>query len=405
MRRLEELQAAILDERDVAPRELDLERAAVMAGAKQHRLLAQRHTRLAAGEDALDHVADLAAVVAHRDQDGLLARGPLREQVLRETLLCQADHRVGGGEDRLGRAVVLLERRDRRRRLEASREIQDVAHARGAKAEDRLGVVADHRHAAAVRLHLEDDRGLQRVGVLILVDQHVVEPRRDVGGQRRQRHQLLPVEQQVVVIEHALALLGLDIAREQGFELGLPVAAPGEGLAQDHIQALLRVDRIGVDRKAGGLPGEPAILLAQALLVAHEVDQVGGIAAIEHGEAGIEADLLGIEPEQAGADRVERARPQGSAVGDRGAVADLLADLLGAAGHRLGGAAREGQQQHAARIGAVQDQVCHPVRERVGLARAGAGDDQKGRARLQPALGRHAESHGGALCRIQGAVM
>ena len=52
-------------------------------------------------------------------------------------------------------------------------------------------------------------------------------------------------------------------------------------------------------------------------------------------------------------------------------------DALDPAHHLGGGAARECQQQDAARIGAVDDQMRDPMGERVGLARAGAGDDQE----------------------------
>ena len=52
-------------------------------------------------------------------------------------------------------------------------------------------------------------------------------------------------------------------------------------------------------------------------------------------------------------------------------------DALDPPRHLGGGAAREGQQQDAARIGAAHDQVGDPVRQRVGLARAGAGDDEQ----------------------------
>ena len=63
---------------------------------------------------------------------------------------------------------------------------------------------------------------------------------------------------------------------------------------------------------------------------------------------------------------------------------DARRDALDPARHLGRGAAREGQQQHAARVGAVDDEMRDPVRQRVGLARAGAGDDQE-RPRLRGA--------------------
>ena len=50
MRGVEEFEAAELDEGDVAPRQLQFERGAVMGGAKQHRLRFERSARLAVGE-------------------------------------------------------------------------------------------------------------------------------------------------------------------------------------------------------------------------------------------------------------------------------------------------------------------------------------------------------------------
>ena len=52
MRGVEKLQAAEFDERHVAAGELELERGAVVGGAKQHRLRFERSARLAIGEHA-----------------------------------------------------------------------------------------------------------------------------------------------------------------------------------------------------------------------------------------------------------------------------------------------------------------------------------------------------------------
>jgi hypothetical protein len=62
-----------------------------------------------------------------------------------------------------------------RRRRELLREIQDVPHRGGPEGIDRLRVVADHAQTAPIRLHAEQDLRLQGVGVLVLVDQDMVE--------------------------------------------------------------------------------------------------------------------------------------------------------------------------------------------------------------------------------------
>ena len=143
----------------------------------------------------------------------------------------------------------------------------------------------------------------------------------------------------------------------------------------------LGIDAARVDGKAGALGRKAALRLREAELVPHQVHQVGGILAVMDREGGIEADLLGIFAQQPRADAVERARPRSARRPSTArAVAQHLArDALDAPRHFGRGAAREGHQQDAARIGAVDDQMRDAVRQRVGLARARAGDDQQRR--------------------------
>ena len=154
VRRLEETQAAELHERDVAAAELDLQRVAVVGGAEQHRLLAQRHARLAPFEDPLDDVGDLRQLVGDGRQQRAHAARARARQVLLVALARgrQRDDRVGRVQDRRRRSVVLLERDDRRGRIVLLREREDVADARRAEAVDRLRVVADDGDAAPVGL-------------------------------------------------------------------------------------------------------------------------------------------------------------------------------------------------------------------------------------------------------------
>ena len=71
------------------------------------------------------------------------------------------------------------------------------------------------------------------------------------------------------------------------------------------------------------------------------------------------------------------AQVSASVIDRRVAAEHLAGDALDALGHLRCGAAREGHQQDAARIGAVDDQMRDAVGQRVGLAGAGAGDDQQ----------------------------
>jgi hypothetical protein len=178
VRGLEKLQAAEFHERNVAAGKLDLERRAVVRGAEQHGLRLERTPRLALLQDLRRDVARLLALVAQADELRPLGRGAVRPQFLVKRS-GEVDHGVRRRQDGLRRTVVALERGDLGRRAELTGKIEDVAHGRGAERVDRLRVVADHGEAAAVGLERQQDRGLQAVGVLIFVDQHVIEARRD----------------------------------------------------------------------------------------------------------------------------------------------------------------------------------------------------------------------------------
>ena len=208
----------------------------------------------------------------------------------------------------------------------------------------------------------------------------------DILGNSRLGHHLRPVEQQVVVIEDVLRLLGFHIGSEEFAQLLFPAGAPGEVLFQHRVERRFRIHRPGIDGKAGALGREAAFRLRETELVADEVHQVGGIFPVVDGEIRIESYLFGMQAQDAGADAVERAGP-GERVGDGAGLAaeHLGADALDAAAHFGGGAAGEGHQQDAARIGTGDDQMRDAVGERVGLAGTGAGDHQKraGRAAVR----------------------
>ena len=98
---------------------------------------------------------------------------------------------------------------------------------------------------------------------------------------------------------------------------------------------------------------------------------------------------------------MERARP-GDGTSRAGSCATQRSgdDALDSALHLGRRAAREGQQQDAAGVGAVHDQVGDPVGERIGLARAGAGDDEQ-RTRDVGDRGGHAVLDGAALLWVE----
>jgi hypothetical protein len=91
-----------------------------------------------------------------------------------------------------------------------------------------LRVVADHRHAVALRLQAERDGGLEAVGIVILILHDVIEATRKFGRQQGVGHGVRPVEQEIVVIEDVLGLLGLHIGRKESLEITFEPRVPGK---------------------------------------------------------------------------------------------------------------------------------------------------------------------------------
>ena len=94
VRGLEKLQPAELHERDVAARELELERRAVVRGAKQCRLALQRDAGLAVAQHLVGDPRGLRRLVGHRHQRGPLRRRRIAPQLLAETLRGERDHGI-----------------------------------------------------------------------------------------------------------------------------------------------------------------------------------------------------------------------------------------------------------------------------------------------------------------------
>lgn len=113
--------------------------------------------------------------------------------------------------------------------------------------------------------------------------------------------------------------------------------------------------------------------------MADQIHQISRILAVMDREGRVHADLLGILPQQPRTDGVERPRPGQRVLRQRsGLVAQHgFTDALDTPCHLNTGTPGEGQQQDASRISPRGDQMRHPMRKRVGLARSGASDDQQ----------------------------
>ena len=138
-----------------------------------------------------------------------------------------------------------------------------------------MGVGTDNRQAAAAGLESQQDGGLQTVGVLILVDQDVVEAPADVIGQAGVADHLRPVEQEVVVIENVLLLLGFDVGREQFLQLRRPSGAPWIRGADDLLDRHLGIDAARIDGKAGAFGRKATFGLGESLFMPDQVHEVG----------------------------------------------------------------------------------------------------------------------------------
>ena len=195
MRGVEEFEPAELDERNVAPGGLELKRGAVVGGAERHRLRFERGARLAIGQYADCDKSRLVGLLGDSDERGKASMRPIGPQILGVTFGRERDDGVGGGQDRLRRAIVALERDDARGRIERTREVEDVAYGRSAERIDRLRVVADDGEPPPVWAQGEHDLRLQRVGVLVFVDEQMIEAGGDFRGDLGLRQHLGEIEQ------------------------------------------------------------------------------------------------------------------------------------------------------------------------------------------------------------------
>ncbi len=176
-----------------------------------------------------------------------------------------------------------------------------------------------------------------------------------------------------------MALLGLDISREQAAQRVLVRRRPGEMLAKGRGERGARIDDARIDGKAGRLGRKARLALRKPRLVTGEIHQIGRILAVVDGELRIEPEPRRIFANEPRADGMERA-----GVGRRRTRRRLGCELaLQQPLHppvQLGRrAAREGRQHDALRVGAFENEMRDAMRERVGLARPGAGDDEERR--------------------------
>ena len=154
---------------DLALAQGELEFAALAVGAEQHgEVLPLAADGALAGEDFLGDELGLLVVAGHGDDaHGIAALAGGAEDLLAAAEVV-SDQAVGGVEDGVGGAVVLLQADDLRV-WEKALEFEDVGDFRAAPAVDRLVVVADDADVVGRADELLEQAHLERVGVLELI--------------------------------------------------------------------------------------------------------------------------------------------------------------------------------------------------------------------------------------------
>jgi len=192
---------------------------------------------------------------------------------------------------------------------ELSRKIKDVAHRCGPEPIDRLSVIANGRKPRAIGCQHQKNICLQPVGVLIFVDEDVVESRAHLCGDGGNPGGFAPVKQQIIVIEHVVLLFGSDITSKKPLQLGFPFVAPRVEIRQRLCERAAGVDGVGVDRQTGALLWKSQSGTGEAEIVAHDIHQIRTVGAVEHGEGGVQRERSSILAQQSVADRMKGARP------------------------------------------------------------------------------------------------
>ena len=191
---------AVLHERELADGELDLEQVGVVRRSGTGRPGGAAGCPARSAASSRSHTARASPCSsADGDQLGSGPGGPDRDEVLVVALGGLGPDPVGDRDDLGGGAVVAGE--GDHVGVEALREVEDVAHGAAPEAVDGLGVVAHGGDGGAAGREGGEDVGLEGVGVLVLVDEHVVEPRGDRRPGLGMLHQRPPQGEQVVVVD------------------------------------------------------------------------------------------------------------------------------------------------------------------------------------------------------------
>src|SRR5690606_10113383 len=109
-------------------------------------------------------------------------------------------------------------------------------------------------------------------------------------------------------------LFRFDVAAKNRAKFRFPFRAPRPVLVEGIGKWRTRVHASGVDCKAGILRREPPGLRSQPQFQPHDVQQVGGVAAVENREAWVQPEIVRVTSQYAVRYRVEGAGPWEGAI-------------------------------------------------------------------------------------------
>ena len=364
LRALVEARAADDLVRDVLPHEHVLEHARLRVRPVEDRDLARGPAARDEARDLGRDEARLRVLVLDLDHAHRLPLAELGEEVLRLPLAVVVDDRVGRAEDRVGRAVVLLQGHDARAR-EVLLELDDVADIGRTEAVDRLVPISDGADIAVLRAQELEQAVLGVVRVLVLVDEDVAERALPLLARFRETLQRLNREHEHVV----------EVDRVRGVQAALVDVVrlrdrlvPERGDARERLvrrhELVLHARDLRVD------PARREALRVLAELLQARLRQPHLVIVVVDRERRAVAQALGFAAQDAAAGGVEGEDPD-RARGDPEHAGEAVA-------HLPGGLVRERDREDLVRLHLlVRDQMRDAVREDACLPRARAGDDEQ----------------------------
>ena len=379
LRTLVELGAADHLVGELAPHERVLDHPGHGIGAVEDRDLRTRGTLVYQPLDLPHDEARLGVLVLEAVHPDRAALALLAPQALGDATAVVGDHGVGGREDRLRGAVVLLQLHHPRVG-EVVGELEDVRYVGSPETVYRLAVIAHNREVAvAGDVHPLAPRGLGPtpadeqlqepvlgvIGVLVLVHQDVLE---GLGVARahllEQLEQVDGAEQEVVEVHgiHAQEL-ALVHAIHLGHDL-LELRANRLRVVGGRKQFVLGRGDLAVDGRRREALGVDPDLFDTTL------DHAACVGLVIDREARGVAQALGLGPQDARAGGMEGHQPHAARMGAE--------QPLHAPAHLLGGLVGERDRQDLMRVGlAGEDEEGNAMGQHARLARTGTREDQE----------------------------